>query len=488
MSAGINATNGDNSEMPGGYESWPAPAARKAPFPATGRTPFPDIPSTSRIPPSRGPMVPKKRPVRVRSHRRRSPIPKIVIEQGHRCHSSWGRDRIITIPLDRRPTLGLRGPPRRYIEIERIPCRRRRKHRYECCEYEHDHPPPPQQQQPVMIANSNLPQGQPIVNMNTVAPKANPIANLTVETINNLPRQTIHLPAIHLPGSQADESTELETIAFPAEIINPVDGTLSIIQNNQSFLPSIQPQLINIPAAAVPSRGVPLSPAMTADPFAQRFRDLFQRLTLAQSQPTNPPVIQSTMPNTTTQNNSQIIRPTLPTMTEFNPAAIRPNINTPSTGTYPSANIRPINPGSYPRANITPAAPSNTSTYRPSNFTPSTPTNNPIYRPSNSSDIGPYQRANITPYASNVTRPAYSPPSTSTTRSGPFTPFPSLAASSAGAYGHAPSPPPSSSNPIQSISSTPKSILRNPLSTNPSDTVYTNLTSNDTIRKTARFD
>ena len=108
MSAGINATNGDNSEMPGGYESWPAPAARKAPFPATGRTPFPDIPSTSRIPPSRGPMVPKKRPVRVRSHRRRSPIPKIVIEQGHRCHSSWGRDRIITIPLDRRPTLGLR--------------------------------------------------------------------------------------------------------------------------------------------------------------------------------------------------------------------------------------------------------------------------------------------------------------------------------------------------------------------------------------------
>ncbi len=576
MSSVVNPTNGGNDPMPGDYESWSPSPQPRTPFPrlppaappttrASGRTPFPRLPPTAGLPMRRRPMVPTVHRVRSRRHRRRPLTPEIVIDRRHRSHSSWGGRRVITVPLDHRPTLGLRGPPKRVIEIERVRCRRRRKHRSVCYDYEYEYDDPPPTQQPFIvanpIANPSLPvaaQQPVIVPMTNTAAAATStfLSNLTQEMVENLPRQTIHLPPIHIPGSQADANTELDTVIFPAEIINPVDGSLSIIQVDPTAnhgiaaniqptaMTSVQPQLIHIPTTVgVPmaSRGLPISPATGADPLMQRFQELFQRLSIPQTQPVptaqNPAVIRPTMPNITPASNRPVIRTAFPNMSSFNPAnntvtnpPIIPSINTANVGGYPSANIRPTNPlnmGSYRPANITPVIPENIPTYRPasiassgpftnmsytpanitgyrpSNFTPSASTNNATYppasiAPSNSSDIGPYQPANITPYININNRSTNNPltssgptPYTSTPSapSSSFTPFPRLYASSSNIDNNSLNPP----TPNQSINSMPKSILRNTSSTAPTNTVYTRLnspdvlSSNNTVRKTTTF-
>jgi hypothetical protein len=561
LSSAANPINAGGSSMPGDYESWSGPTARNVPFTGptsppqpmlpTQRTPFPNLPPgplptglagrtpIPQLPPGlpvtmprrrRARIEPALRPVRSRRPRRRPLTPDIVIDPQSYGRSSWGGRRVITIPLDNRPTLGLRGPPKRVIEIERIPCHRRRRRRSVCYERDYDHPPPMVLPQPTTLAANPLLQP---AQSSLIAPSSALLSNLTPEMIHNLPRQTVVLPPIHLPGSQANAETELSSVIFPAEIINPIDGTLSVIQgdpgfsgggitNNQPhFAASVQPQLINMPtnigvpiaprglpfsSAIRPATtgmpiapgGLPISPGTTSDPLMQRFQELFQRLRMPQTQQTSPP----------------IIRPTMPNMSEFNPTNnIMNNPPTGNIGSYPSSNIRPTytpNIGSYRPAtippanpaNITPYRPTNSPPYRPSTFTPSTPVSNAMYRPvnnapSNPSDNGPYRPANITPYTrmpnqstgNSLSRPSFtsaptpyaSSPPTPTSES--FTTFPSF------------SSPPSriDNNATQSTNSTPKSILRNGSSNGQTNTPYTNFNpfnvspSNDIVRKTARF-
>ncbi|CAF3466450.1 unnamed protein product [Rotaria socialis] len=502
LSSRANPTNGDDSAMPGDYGSLSVLPRRNGPISApspelesmvpTSRTPFPRIPaarSNDEISPStpfsRLPMVPRTadpsmgrrvQMPRGQSHRRRRrPLtPEIVIEPKSRCRSSWGRRRVITIPWNNRPTLGLRGPPETVIEIERIPCRRRRRHHHHrrcrpvCCEYECDDPPP----QPTTIitnpiGNPYLLPAQPSfilpTNDNIGTVSSTYPSNLTAEMLENLPRQTVHLPPIHLPGSQADDNTELDTIVLPAEIINPADGTLSAIQANaggnfggspnmqsvlavpnqsfvsvpnssiirvpnQSFISAPNSSIIRVPnqsiiaaprqsMIAAPnqvqlnniSRAQTMSPTMAADPLMQRFQNLFQRLRLPQAQ---------SMPRAAT--NTPMIRPMLPSMSQNIPMNNTDNrppptvslTNTANSGIYPSANIRPANPLNnelYRSANMTssvptssaPYAPANITPYRPSTFTPSTTINNPVYRPAS---IAPSNSSAIGPYRSaNIT-------------------------------------------------------------------------------------
>ena len=528
--------------MPGDYESFSAAGPRNRPFGGEppqpmvppSRTPFPQLPPNTssqrypgrtplpRIPPPppgpvrgmsprRGPMVPGGRPVvrRRQRHRRRPLTPEIVVS---RRHHSRGR-RVFTVPLDRRPTLGLRGPCKRVVEIERVPCRRRRRHRSVCYEYDN---PPPVVQQPTLIANpvanpslGAIAQPSMLAPINTVptvaATTAAALSNLTADRINNLPRQTVHLPPIHMPGSHADANTELETVVFPAEIINPIDGTLSIIQANpgaqQMIAHNIQPvafapaaaqsPLIQIPAhIGTPVRPrVPLgSPAMGNEALMQRFQSLFQRMNIPRTQPP------SRIPD------PPVIRPTLPGST-LNTSPMAPSTSATSIGGYPRANIQPanaLNIGTYRPPNTIPTVPQNITPYRPasitssfspsnppyrpSSFTPSAPTNNLTYRPlsgisSTGSDVGPYQRANITPYTNlNPRPPLNSLPTQSTAPSGPTpynstpltpsaprTPFPRLYPTSSSADDNA-------LTPNSTMNSMPKSILRNPSTPFPSIT------------------
>jgi hypothetical protein len=467
---------------------------------------------------------------------------------------------VIRVPLDHRPTLGLRGPPKRVIEIERVRCHRHRRPRSVCYEYDYDDPPPPPPppvQPPIIVANPVANQFLSATQPSMMVPTNNTAAattsaflsNLTQESIDNLPRQTVHLPPIHLPGSQADANTELHTVIFPAEIINPVDGTLSIIQANlgmnngiatniQPFAATtVQPQLINIPTTVGIPGGQPISPATATDPIMQRFRELFQRLSIPQTQQITP------------ASNPPIIRPTLPNMSQFNPTnntmnnpPIIPAPNTANVGSYPPANIRPtnaLNIGSYrpasvapmiPRnipsyrpativpsgsvsnmsyrpANITPSGlvnntsytPANITPYRSSSFTPSASINNATYRPanitpSNPANVGPYQPANITPYANIANRSNNYPLSQPSFTAGPTsytsassapsasrTPFPRLTSSPSGIGNNSLNPSFSSPSlaltPNQSVNSMPKSILRNATSIGPSNTTYSSFTS-----------
>ena len=180
-----------------------------------------------RVPPARSR---QSSPVKIRGRRRRSrPLtPDIVIER--RSHHSFNGHRIMRIPLDNRPTLGLRGPPKRFIEIERVPCRRRRRRRKCHSPYaERDFVIPSSAPAPVIAANP--------LDHHPSASSADAttwFANLTADMIENLPRRTIHLPPIYLPGCQATAQTPLQTVVFPAEIINPIDGSLSVIRINQT--------------------------------------------------------------------------------------------------------------------------------------------------------------------------------------------------------------------------------------------------------------
>jgi hypothetical protein len=259
-------------------------------------------------------------------------------------------------------------------------------------------------------------QSSVLVSANNSAASLALFSNLTPEMIQNLPRQIVHLPPVHLPGSQADANTELNTVIFPAEIINPIDGTLSIIQSNSTtnvggtaniqtlgVVPG-QPPLINVPTNV----GSPLTALeMASGPFMQQVQDLFQRMTLSQLQPTSSPF------------NHPIVQPSLPVITPYNAANNSfsnlqpiPPITTTNTGSNPSANIQPAiipNRESYNPTTFTPSSSENIARYRPANITPYQPTGTTPYRPAN---ITPYQPAGATSYGpANIT--PYQPASTS---------------------------------------------------------------------------
>jgi hypothetical protein len=444
------AANQTESTMPGDYAQLPGSATRARPFLEGSRSTVPRILPTSQPQPTmhNRPSAPNVnvRTVQSRRYRRRSLTPEIVIERRCRSHHRSGRHRIITIPLDHRPTLGLRGPPKRVIEIERVRCHRRRRSRSSCYDDETYSSTVPQQPN-VFITN---PMCNPCLSLAPQVPlnvsSTALFANLTQEAIDNLPRNTVHLPPIHLPGSQADANTELHTVTFPAEIINPVDGTLSIIQANPSANmnpPSIiQPvvqvalpsQMNSVPipvgVTSIPG-GSSVSPAIAPDQLMQRFRQLFQRLTIPQTQPSS-----SSAPNSSSSHNAAPIAPSLNSGNKilnvgpYPPANIQPSnslniptntteniptYNSPSLASSDSAYLAP-----YRASNFTPNSLTGSSVYRPSRVEPSVvpsarqytipsvrptnPMNNNQYRPSNvapsnASDVGPYHRANITPYS-----------------------------------------------------------------------------------------
>jgi len=526
MSSAVNPMNANDSTMPGDYESW----SPSQPMVPPTRTPFPQLPPTSptarlptrtpfpRLPPGRPtaelstrrpPIVPRVHHIRSRRHRRRPLTPEIVIERRPHGRSSWGRNRVITVPLDNRPTLGLRGPPKRVIEIERVRCHRRRRSPSIRYEYDYDGPPLPLSQQPIIVANPTAnpflsPAQQSFtvpVNNTAAAATSAFLSNLSQEMVDNLPKQTVHLPPIHLPGSQADANTELHTVTFPAEIINPVDGTLSIIQANPNAnnagginiqpipVAPAQPQLINIPTTVgipVVPRGQPASPAMASDPLMNRFNELFQRLSIPQTQPIlpapNPPMIRPAP-------NLSMIRPTLPTMSQFDPRNNTvnnpPTISPPSTtnlGSYPSSNIQPTNPlniGSYRPANILSSGSVSNMSYRPANITPSVPVSNMSYRPANITPSGPvsnmpYPPTNITPYrpanitpSGPVSNMPYPPTNITPYRPSTFTPSAQPNNATYRPYNTAPSNS-SDIGPYQPANITPYANITNPSSNNPS--------------------
>ncbi|CAF0934156.1 unnamed protein product [Adineta steineri] len=549
LSARINPDNSDNeggSTMPGDYEQLPRVGAR---VPPTSSAASPSRPAASRprrrspivpprnAPPRRRPPRPQHSPVRVRQRRQRSLTPDVVIHRRGRHHSSPGRHRVFRIPLDNRPTLGLRGPPKRILELERVRCRRRRRRRSPRYELDYDEPPQAQLQPNVVIANpiSNpcLPPVQPSfmgLNGNPSA-SAGLFANLTAEMIENLPKQTVHLPAIHLPGSQANAETELHTVLFPAEIINPVDGTLSIIQANSmpnggqtvnaqspSVLIPAQPQPQSIIA---PSNGTPLGTYLStaSGPFMQQVQDLLQRITLSQPQSTLPTANPNGIQRPISFVNPSANQSSLPIIPQSNQANNRfPNpqsisrINSNNIGSYPSANIRPTNTSntgafnstssvpSNPRNIRPPFRPSNMATFEPSSGTPNNPRNPTPYRPANlstfqptrgapssSSDIGPYRPANITALNSTRNRSVGSttlPPSApyGTT---PYTSSPSLGSPGALNSFHSRINNDSTNvsnlsptqTPYQSDNPAPRSILRNGQSNAQINTTYTHLNS-----------
>jgi len=269
-------------------------------------------------------------------------------------------------------------------------------------------------------------QSSVLVSANNSAASLALFSNLTPEMIQNLPRQIVHLPPVHLPGSQADANTELDTVIFPAEIINPIDGTLSIIQSNSTtnvggtaniqtlgVVPG-QPQLINVPTNV----GSPLAALeMASGPFMQQVQDLFQRMTLSQPQPTSSPF------------NHPIVQPSLPVITPYNAANNSfsnlqpiPPITTTNTGSNPSVNIQPAiipNRESYNPTTFTPSSSENIARYRPANITPYQPTGTTPYAPAN---ITPYQPAGTNPYGpANIT--PYQPAGTSPYAPANITPY-----------------------------------------------------------------
>jgi hypothetical protein len=520
------------SVMPGDYEPWPRAASRATPSTTVRPPPRPSVPPISRsrrqpppaVPSSasprrRRPIPPPSPPIRQRRSRQRPLTPKIVIERRSRHHRSSGRDRVMRIPLDNRPTLGLRGPPKRVLEIERVRCRRRRRSKPTYYEDDYDTPPPPPQPQSYAvvanpIANPCLP---PVQSSLMTSNSAALFSNLTSEMIQNLPRHTVHLPPIHLPGSQADANTELHTVIFPAEIINPIDGTLSIIQTNPptnasgdaNTYPSVtvptQPQLMSMPTNVGTSM---VMPTIASGPWMQQIRNHFQQFSIPQTQASSP------------LQNPPFIQPSLPVMTAYNSTNNAPynpqtvlRMNTTNTGPYSSANIRPTSTphiGPYRSTTFSPANPTNptpyrlpnSTPYRPPNAAPSSPANIQPYRPVsigsfNLPDIGPYLAANITPYSAAPNRsvgnsrlPGATPYilSSASINSSP------LAYSSSSNIGisslHASN---SSQTPYQSGNTMPKSILRNTPFNTLSNTTYSRLnppivsSSNNIVRKKTIF-
>ena len=551
--------------MPGDYEPMPRITSRNAVKPAAppirpsalrsvsqaSQRPQTRVQAPKPWPPDRS----GSSPVRHRRRRkRRSLTPEIVIDRSHhhrRHRSSSGRDRVIQIPLDNRPTLGLRGPPKRVLEIERVRCHRRRKHRPSCYEIVYDDLPQAPQPLPVQ---SNIMYANPISNPYVLAAQPSVMAptnnsaswlttfsQLTPEIINNLPRQTVHLPPIHLPGSIADANTELDTVFFPAEIVNPIDGALSIIQSNPSmnnsrssfvqspFVAPVSPPPLPPPSfSPPPNTQTPLEMLTSASgPFMQQVHELFRRVARSQEQSIPPPY------------NPAMMQPYAPTVPQYNPITPAP-VNTTNTSPYPPANITPYQPTNniqynrqnqpanisapYAPANITPYAPANITPYAPANITPYAPANITPYRsanitpyqppisnypssnpvnlgsspgisrvPPHSSNIGPYSPANITPYSvrfdqsNKASMPtvssSYIPPSSLRSTD-------SLHSFTSDINNRLPdtSHPPAQTA-YQSNTFTPKSILRNASSNRPSNTTYTRfnpssvLPPNDVVRE-----
>ncbi|UJR30944.1 hypothetical protein I4U23_018456 [Adineta vaga] len=524
LSSRIPSDSDDNEEeptMPGDYEPMRSAAARIAP-PTTSSPTRPTAPPMSKRRPRPTSVSPTRRTARrrqptkqtsslSRSHRsrRRSLTPNIVIDRRHRRHESSRRGRVIRIPLDNRPTLGLRGPPKRILELERVRCRRPRYcHRRKHCSlgYEDEQNNISQQLPSNVIIANPIP--------NPCAPSNNNqnallkfLSNLNPQMMENLPKHTVRLPPIHLPGSQADNNTELHTVVFPAELINPIDGTLSIIQatpgvngvnpgminNSLSILGPTQPQRIGIPTNGTAT--IPNYVATASDPFLQQLQDLVQRVTLSQAQSTlpasNPTMFQPPLSNIPQSNTSLISR--------MNSANIRPTNIPNSTPTYPpisTTNTESTRP--YRPANITPYRLPNNRSFqspshiqnRPSGVTPYRPPNQTTFQPrrappSPTSDVGPYRPANITPVNATPNRsiassmlssatPSRMTPSISSPYSGSsntFNPYSySLGDSSLNV-----STPSQSQTPYRSDNPMPRSILRNGMSNAQMNTTYSRL-------------
>ncbi|CAF0868816.1 unnamed protein product [Adineta ricciae] len=541
--AAANSAAGGDSSMPGNYEPFlggpprsrplsnPAMHPRKTPIPQlnvprpTAVPPISGLPTRApfaRLPPApelrmRGPRVrPLDRPIRVRRHRRRPLTPEIVVERRSHHHSSCGRRRVITVPLDCRPTLGLRGPPSRVLEIERVRCFRSRRCRSPCYDYEYDdhdysapslpspvQQPPPQPQPITFIANPIPNPCLSFSNHTNVAATSALLSNLTPEILQSLPKQTVRLNPIHLPGSRADANTELHTVRFPTEIINPITGALSIIQANPSAnvvgiasIPNNVTATIINSAPVVPARP-PLLSSTTANPTMERFRELFQRLSLPRTQPMGPtavPRISGFNPTNNTVPNSPTNLPPVNSLNENrNPSIGNRLVNSASNESYRAPSISP---------------------YRTTTFTPSRSVNNTSYRPINStlpdsSNVGPYRPANITPYNRTSTNQylSASRPGQSSFTSG-ATPYASTASiTPTNSFTSPPDPTKNDSNyqdlhssspslPVSSFQPThsmPKSILRNGPSANLSSTNNTRSSSpntfpaNETLQKTTRF-
>ena len=469
LSSATIPNNDDDSALPGDYQSFERASAPNVPFSTPSSQRQPTVPSarplysqpftirtTGRLPrgtsPSRLPVMPPKlrpsrrkrsmvsenRPISLRRCRRRSLGPDIVIDPRSCYRSSKGRHCIIRIPLDHGPTLGLRGLPKRMLEIERVRCRRRRRPRSLCYEYDDycdDVPPQPTTIIANPIPNPCLPSVQPSLTAppNTVngAAVSAFLANLTPDMMENLPRKSVHLPPIHLPGSRANVNTELHTVVFPVEVINPVDATLSIVQPraqaNSNGIASIQPnitiltqpQLINTPTVVstpVTPRAPPMFLATGADPLMDRFHQLFQRLRIPQSpstsSPTNPSVTRATLSSTSALN---------PTATTVNNPTAIPFSNTANIRGYPAANIQrldPSNTASYRPPSVALTIPANAGPYRPpSNVSPLS-TSVGTYRPANT---GPYRPpSNVSPLSTSVG--TYRPANTIPYRPSSFTP------------------------------------------------------------------
>ncbi|CAF0905009.1 unnamed protein product [Adineta ricciae] len=541
--AAANLAAGGDSSMPGNYEPFlggpprngplsnPLMPPRKTPIPQLNtprptiappigglptRTPFGRLPPASGLP-MRGPRVrPLDHPIRVRRHRRRPLTPEIVVERRSRHHSSFGRRRVITVPLDCRPTLGLRGPPSRVLEIERVRCFRSRRCRSPCYDYEYDDhdysapslPPPaqqpPPQPQPITFVANPIP--NPCLsfsNHTNVTATSALLTNLTPEILQSLPKQTVRLDPIYLPGSHADANTELHTVRFPTEIINPITGALSIIQANPSAnvvgiasIPNNVTATMTNNASVAPARP-PLLSSTAVNPTMQRFRELFQRLSLPKTQPMGPTAVPRISGFNPTNN-------TVP-----NPPTNLPSVNSLNENRSPSVGDRPVNSvsnESYQPPSISP--------YRTTTFTPSRSANNMSYRPinntlPNSSNVGPYRPANITPYnrtstnqylsVNRPTQPSFTSGATPYASTASITPTNSFTSppdpprndsNYQDIYSSSPSLPMSSFQPTNSM---PKSILRNGPSANLSSTTNTRSNSpntfpaNETVQKTTRF-
>ena len=491
--------------------------------------------------------------------RRRIRTPEISLERQkhhhhrhhhhHHRHRSSEPNRIITIPLDNYPTYGMGGSPRQVLEIERVRCHRRRKHRPRCYKIGYDIPPPPPPTMVPLQPQSNIIYTNPappsylvpvpppsylppsfITPTNTNPPPSwlSTYSNLTPQMIENLPRKIVHLPPIYLPDDQADLDTEFDSVIFPAEIVNPIDGSLSIIQCNSiansagtTFAQSpavipVQPQFITAPTTTY---SPPTMISRASGPFMQQVQDLFQRMTLSppqiMSSPYNQKITQSVLPQYGTAMNSP-----------YNPQIILPT-DTTDIGPYPPANIQPIvsqNSGPYYPTTFTPTYSGNIGPYPPANITPYRSSTNAQYNPVSNgayqlANIGPYRPANITPYtslnASSTTNAMRSDPGTfiippDTSDIGPYgpaniTPYtrrfdqsndisiltPSIPTPSMPYTGLTPfasSHSPTVNNLSRSIPSiqtpyrsntttTTKSILRNGSSNHHSSTTYTRLTS-----------
>ena len=343
----------NDATMPGDEELWSRLESRSK----SRAKPWPPKERSRVVAQHRSTSKPKVSSARVDRSRERSP--------SH--HRSPRSHRIITVPFDHHPSFDLRGTTTRMLEIERIPCRRRRQRR-RCCsscrEMEDDAVTFP------MVPQSNIIVAQPIANgywpssppsfmspCGSAYPTPASLANLTPEMIASLPKKVVHLPPIHMPGSQADANTELHTVTFAAELINPADGTLSTIQaDRQGYSGGM--------SYSQPATKVPMSSENTLGPFMQQIHKLMQQWNTPQAPQSLPPS----------------------DFTQFQSST--------------------ANAGPYPPANIRPTATSNIESPPPSMFSTqlnSSSTAIPYYAASStfaSPDGGPYRPANITPYKS----------------------------------------------------------------------------------------